>query len=81
MTHKPPRRVTRQTIMEMTIPLASASDELLAVMGVCCVPVLIGTFRRESLVALDNRHVGRRCAGKLDSVDIKEWRRAKGLVK
>lgn len=79
MTHKPPRKVTRKTVAAAVAP--APVDELLAGAGVCCLPVLVGTFRRESLVALDNRHVGRRCAGKLDSVDIKEWRREKGLVK
>lgn len=45
----------------------------------CCKPVLVATFRRSVLAVLEYRHVGRKCVGQLDSVNIPNWRRAKGL--
>lgn len=45
----------------------------------CCVPVLVATFRNERLAELNQRHVGRFCAGTLDPVDVKEWRSVRGL--
>lgn len=47
--------------------------------GPCCTPVIVATFRHQVLVRLENRHLGRYCAGDLDLLSIPEWRKAKGL--
>lgn len=45
----------------------------------CCKPVMVATFRRSVLAVLEYRHVGRKCVGQLDPINIPNWRRAKGL--
>lgn len=49
------------------------------VLAPCCTPLLIGTFQDQTLVRLENRHMGRQCYGAVEPVDIKAWRQAKGL--
>lgn len=44
--------------------------------GVCCEPVTIGHFVDQKLVAVYKRHVGRRCAGDMDSMSVRDWRRS-----
>lgn len=45
--------------------------------GVCCFPVTIGHFKNEGLVAVYQRHVGRRCAPTVEPLDIREWRKGR----
>lgn len=64
---------------EVAAPLSPATllEQTYAEAGVCCFPVTIGTFENEALVRLEQRHMGRRCAGKTEHVDIREWRHGK----
>lgn len=42
--------------------------------GVCCVPVTIGHFKEQALVAVYHRHLGRTCAPQVVSVPVRDWR-------
>lgn len=39
----------------------------------CCKPVPDATFANQNLVKLMARHIGRRCKGYLEPMDMEEW--------
>lgn len=54
-------------------------DDLIIGAGICCVPVTIAHYQQERLVGIYRRHVGRRCAPQMETVDVKKWRSERGL--
>lgn len=39
----------------------------------CCKPVPDATFANQNLIRLMARHIGRRCKGYLEPMDMEEW--------
>lgn len=66
---------------EVATPLSPAAllERSYEEAGVCCLPVTIAHYRNEALVGLYRRHVGRQCAPTMEALDIKAWRRERGL--
>lgn len=62
--------------MEVATTPPTPIDELIGGVA-CCVPVTIGHFKNEAMVAVYRRHVGRRCAPQMETMDIREWRHGK----
>lgn len=73
----PSRTKTRvRTKQSSAVPVTAAAttiDELIDGLA-CCVPVTLGHFKDQTLIAVFRRHVGRRCAPAVVQVDIREWR-------
>lgn len=79
---QPSRTKTRiRTKKSQPVPVTPPTtvDELIIGAGICCVPVTVGHFQRETLVAIYRRHVGRRCAPQMEAMDIREWRHGRAL--
>lgn len=80
-TRKRPLRGQEALAQPATVTVtAPLSDQnMVAAFNLCCIPVTIGHFKNGALVALYKRHVGRRCAPGLDPLDVKAWRKERGL--